>query len=57
MTPDEYRAEAAQLRAEAEELEARARALRKQAAELDGYAEQDAKSPPSVDERFRRLFP
>jgi hypothetical protein len=57
MTPDEYRAQAAQLRAEAEELEARARALRKRAAELDGYAEQDEQSPPTVDERVRRIFP
>jgi hypothetical protein len=57
MKPDEYRAQAAQLRAEAEELEARARVLREKAAELDSYAEEDAQSPPSVDERFRRLFP
>jgi hypothetical protein len=56
MTPDEYRAEAARLRAEAGRLEAQARALRAQAAELEGYAEQDEQSPPTMNERIRRLI-
>ncbi len=56
MSPDEYRAWAAQLRDEADGLEAQTQALRKRAAELEAYANQDDQAPPSSSERFRRLF-